>query len=618
MDGLRPLGGRYTFVKNLRSAAKTITWLAHEKVTTTDVVASVVPKPRAAGLAPILGARHEHLATILDLIEHPDPEEIPSSEPIPDGAVVAVAEYVRGHTLGARLDVGPLAVEDAVEWAARLADGLALIHRRGGVHGAISPRAILVSRSDRGTVPLLTQLVVPPSGAYCGPERVTGAGPSIVDDLWALVATLYSALSRRAPFHGATRTDLARAIVAAEPAPLEGVDGDLAEIVRRGLSRDPQARFDTAVSLRGALRDWMERTGARSLGDFAPVSTAVGPAELVPNVGDLSLVAALAQPDTAEARAPVPSLVPLADDDGDLVDISAEPAEVRPGAPPEQKRDVPEAAAPVGVVVPRPGIKTTPPAKKRSSSTLLLLLVAVGLASAGVGGLIGRLRARGRSVSESREPVAQVENPVGVPSTAQSEATAVGGPASAEAVPAAPSAAPAGAAAPSRSGRLLNAAGPASAAPEDVTACVARTLPDGTLGEGSDVGFLCAERDFWTTVRKFDLEVAKHGKGPGMVLFAHLGRYDLAAVAFAWQTCCPADSTPFVVATPKGVCDTLTDAVRAAGKDPSPAVLDAYAAAIDCLYTRGVHHPTEFWDRVGPKDARGYFDQFRDAVTKAR
>src|SRR5690242_15199099 len=96
MDGPRLLGGRYTFVKSLRSAAKTISWLALEKVTGTDVVASVVAKQRASGLAPILGARHEHLATIVDLIEYPEPEEIPSTEPLPDGSVVAVAEYVRG------------------------------------------------------------------------------------------------------------------------------------------------------------------------------------------------------------------------------------------------------------------------------------------------------------------------------------------------------------------------------------------------------------------------------------------------------------------------------------------------------------------------------------------
>ena len=43
-----------------------------------------------------------------------------------------------------------------------------------------------------------------------------------------------------------------------------------------------------------------------------------------------------------------------------------------------------------------------------------------------------------------------------------------------------------------------------------------------------------------------------------------------------------------------------------------------YAAAVECLFTRQVHHPTEWWDRVGPKDARAAYDQFKELVVKAR
>lgn len=620
MDEPRPLWGRYQFVKSLRGTAKSITWLAHERATGTDVVACVVAKPRASGLAPILRARHEHVATILDLIEVPDPKEIPSDEPLPEGAAVAVAEYIKGQSLGARLDVGPLAVEDAVEWAARTADALSMIHRRGGVHGAVSPRALIVSRPDRGVVPILTHLVVPPSGAYCAPERVTGAGPSVADDLWALVATLYSALSRRAPFHGATRTELARAIVAADPAPLEGVDADLADLVLRGLSRDAASRFQDAVSLRGALRDWMERTGARSLGDFAPVSTAVGPAEPVPNVGDLSLVAALAAPDTAEARALMPSLSPRADDEADALDLAGDVAEIRHsggpmptplGGPVEtQAQAAPKAAIPAST-------KTTPPAQKRSSSKLVLALVGLGLVSAGIGAAMGRLR----SLAHRDAPAtgATVELPTASPkalepSAPNAENAAPESAASAASIAAGASAAPGAPLA----AKLDSSPARTAAPPTDFAGCVAGTTPEGAVGAGRDLGFLCTEKDFWATSRRFNLEVAKHGHGPGMVLWAHLGRFDLAAISYVWHRCCPADATPFVVATPKGVCDTLSDAVHAVGKDPSPANIDAYASVVECLFTREVHHPTEWWDRVGPKDARGYFDQLHELVMKAR
>jgi serine/threonine protein kinase len=625
MDGLRPLGGRYKFVKSLRGTAKTVTWLAHESSTGTDVVASVIAKQRGAGLAPILRARHEHVSTILDIVEHPDKNEIPSEEAFADGSVIAVAEYIRGQSLGSRLDVGPLAVEDAVEWVARLADALALIHRRGGVHGAVSPRAIVVARPDRGLIPQLTHLVVPPSGAYCAPERVTGGGPSIPDDIWALVATLYSALSRRAPFHGATRTDLARAIVAAQPEPLDGIDTDLAEIVHRGLSQDPKNRFDSAMAFRGALRDWMERTGARSLGDFAPVSTAVGPAEPVPNVGDLSLVAALAAPDTAQARAPMASLPPRADDD---LDIPSDIGDLKESSSP--LGEVPD-ASPAPPSAATPGVPTTPPAKnKQSPSKLLLLLVVLGLLSAGVGGVAGRLRALANRMT--REPEAAQRAPEG-PTTQIAATKPTGVSPNVAPAPSAPSASaddlivepvtPAASVA-TEPAAAASVATPASAAPPvgappgDLNACVTRLVPEGAVAPGRDFGFLCKEKEFWSTARRFDLEVAKHGRGPGMVLWAQLGRFDLAAISFVWHHCCPSDTKPFVVATPKGVCDGLTEAVHEVGKDLSPEKIEAYAAIVECLFTRQVHHPTEWWDRVGPKDARAAFDQFREMVAKVR
>jgi hypothetical protein len=66
------------------------------------------------------------------------------------------------------------------------------------------------------------------------------------------------------------------------------------------------------------------------------------------------------------------------------------------------------------------------------------------------------------------------------------------------------------------------------------------------------------------------------------------------------------------------VCDGLTDAAQHTGKDPSTAKVDAYAAAVDCMYTRQVHRPTDWWDRVGPKDARAAFDKLLGTVLKSR
>jgi hypothetical protein len=360
------------------------------------------------------------------------------------------------------------------------------------------------------------------------------------------------------------------------------------------------------------------------------VSAGIGPTKPVPNVGDLSLVAALVAPDTAEARAPMPSIPPRADDDLDI------PSDVGSSAPPSEVPEVAPEPAPAPARDAMPGVPTTPPAKKQSPSKLLLLLVVLGLLSAGVGGLAGRLRTLANRATKQPE---SAERPPGGPATQVVAAK----PAVPPSLPSVAAPSPSGAtddlvvepATPAASIALepppaasaeptATAATPASASalagvpPGDLNSCVLRMTPEGAVQPGRDFGFLCKEKEFWSTARRFDLEVAKRGRGPGMVLWAQLGRFDLAAISYVWHRCCPSDAKPFVVATPKGVCDGLNEAVHDVGKDPSPEKVDAYSAAVECLFTRQVHHPSEWWDRVGPKDARAAYDQFRELVVKAR
>jgi serine/threonine-protein kinase len=612
MDVPRPLAGRYAFTKRLRGTQKTIIWAARDP-TGREVVASVVPPPRAAGLRPLIGLSHENLAPLLEVIETPKREEVPGTESLGADAKIVVAEYVIGRSLQQRLDAGPVSVEDAVEWAALAADALAKIHERNGVHGAVSPRAIVVARPSGGTVPVLTHLVVPPSGAYCSPERVTGSGPSASDDTWALVATLYTALTRRAPFQGGSRTDLARAIVAASPAPLDDVDPDLSRIVLAGLARDTAERPASAAAFRDALRDWVNTTGRRSYGDFAPVEALAGVTERPPEVGDLSLVAALAHPDSPESRAPI-VVHRFTEDDGaedpDVAPLAApemDPARPGPAAP--EKPKLPIGGPPVALTTPP---KRREPAPRRSPAKFAGVLVAIAVASAAAGVLLGRLRA---GLHPPKPEAIRLE-----PVRMTTPATEVSRPETGES--ARPASAPAEAPGASATG-ATSAAAPASSVPGagapvgsaspsppgDPNACVLATVPPGTMGDAPDVGFLCRDEDLWAVARRMNLYVARHGKGPGMVLWASLGRFDLAALATLFSRCCPG-SPPFVAATPKGVCETLTSSLANLGKDPSPPHVDQYASDVECLIARKVRYPTEWWDRVGAKDARTAFDQF--------
>ncbi len=591
MAAPRLLAGRYVYLRPVRGTQRTIIWVARDQETRTSVVASVLSPGRVAGLERAIGLAHPHAAAVLAVIDRFQPDEVPSDEPPAADSKIVIAEYVEGRSLQQRLDAGPVALESAVEWTASIADALARLHARGAVHGALSPRSLLVIRPEPAVVPVLTHLLVPPSGAYCSPERVTGEGPSEADDVWALAATLYTALARRPPFQGASRTELARAIVAGTPRPLDDIDLDLWTIVARALSLDARARFESAAAFRDALADWTEMTGRRSVGDFAPVEALVGMTEEPPNVGDLSLVAALARPDSAEAMAPLqvptPSFRPSFDPEA-----HSDPSELRPpdGAPTLLSANA-AGQSPISTtaVVSSPGAAGA----RRKSAAVAGALAAVAAASAA---LFVYTRERPPATTVASPPAAARRS-----GTAEPGATATAATEAHATAPAAASAAVASAAAPS-------ASAPA-AAPGDVNACAIGTLPEGTIGDAPELGFLCTDIDLWGLTRKVNQQVLHHGVAPGLVRWAHLGRFDLAAVALLRRRCCP-DANALTAATPKGLCESLGSSIEALSGDASAANVDRYAADVDCIVSHGIRYPSEWWDRVSAKDARGHFDLF--------
>ncbi len=240
-----PLAGHYRFSRSLQTGAKSVSWLAIDENTRRTVIASALGAARVAGLEGIVGVRHPHLAAVIDVIHDADPASLPAPAGALKSAAIAVAEYVHGVTLHERLHSSRLELVEAVRIVETLAQAVESLHAIGGVHGAISPRSVVVDPDNGPTGPVLTQLIAPPSGSYCSPERLRGHGPSTVDDMWALHATLYATLTGTTPFSGTSREQLVRSMVSAGVAPLaeHGIDDEeLQKIIAQGLLADPAKR----------------------------------------------------------------------------------------------------------------------------------------------------------------------------------------------------------------------------------------------------------------------------------------------------------------------------------------------------------------------------------------
>ena len=93
--------------------------------------------------------------------------------------------------------------------------------------------------------------------AYLSPDRIAGRPATVADDLYAVGAVGYEAVTGHQPFPQENLAALARAIAETVPPPLRMLRPDvepvLAETIERAMARDPQWRFPTADAMRASL-----------------------------------------------------------------------------------------------------------------------------------------------------------------------------------------------------------------------------------------------------------------------------------------------------------------------------------------------------------------------------
>jgi len=384
-----PLAGHYRFSRSLQTGAKSVSWLAIDEQTRRTVIASALGAARVAGLEGIVGVRQPHLTAILDVIHDADPGSLPPQAGLKSAAVV-VAEYVHGVTLHDRLHSNRLERAEAVDLVEKLAQAVESLHAIGGVHGAISPRGVVASPENGPEGPVLSQLLAPPSGSYCSPERLRGHGPSTVDDMWALHATLYAALTGTTPFGGTSREQLVRSMLSAGAAPLpeHGIDDpELQDIITRGLAPEPNDRRVDVVEFREALHAWQD-SHENAVEEPAAGMTPIQPADddeaewdddnaqtIVSSAAEL-LAAARAASGAADDDEVDRVLPPVDDEDEDdeaptsIVDVSSfrlgesGRSAPEPGPPPPPRQSapgpLPPPSAPQAAPPPAPAAGATP------------------------------------------------------------------------------------------------------------------------------------------------------------------------------------------------------------------------------------------------------------------
>ena len=266
--------GPYDVVRELGRGGMGVVYLATDTRLDRQVAIKALPAELASDPARL--ERFEREAKTLASLNHPNLAGIHGVEE-QDGARYLVLEFVEGETLADVLDRGPLAVDEAIEYAIQIAAGVEAAHEAGVIHRDLKPANIIVTpdgqakvldfglartdeggQSSSGALDSPTMTTPQPqhsptiagailgTAAYMSPEQARGRRVDKRTDIWSFGVLLYEMLIGASPFHGETATDSIGAVLHKD---LDlgqlppGTPTNVRRVLERCLVRDRNVRY---------------------------------------------------------------------------------------------------------------------------------------------------------------------------------------------------------------------------------------------------------------------------------------------------------------------------------------------------------------------------------------
>jgi serine/threonine protein kinase len=187
-----------------------------------------------------------------------------------EGTTYIAMPCVRGRSLKDRIAAGPFSLEEALDIAGQVAEGLKEAHGRGIIHRDIKPANIMLTDKglakimDFGLAKLASRaevtktLAVTGTPAYMSPEQARGEVVDQRTDIWSYGATLYEMLAGVMPFGRKGDQALIYSILHENPAPLIRVRPEIPvqieRIVNQALEKDKSRRYQSMAEILEALK----------------------------------------------------------------------------------------------------------------------------------------------------------------------------------------------------------------------------------------------------------------------------------------------------------------------------------------------------------------------------
>jgi dienelactone hydrolase/predicted Ser/Thr protein kinase len=276
------LAGKYTILEVVGRGGMGIVYKAEDTRLKRNIALKFLPPELIRD--PEARERFVHEARAAAALSHPNICTI--HEICEEGGEFFIAmEYIEGQGLKARMKETPLCVEEVVDIAIQVAEGLEEAHNKGITHRDIKSPNVMVT--DKGQAKIMDFGLAKVKGgtlltregttlgtvAYMSPEQTRGEEVDHRTDIWSLGVVLYEMLSGRLPFTGDREASILYSVVHEEPKPLKDIKPDipveLQQIVARALKKKPESRYSSASEMSSDLKKYRDSLTAGNLGAFS-------------------------------------------------------------------------------------------------------------------------------------------------------------------------------------------------------------------------------------------------------------------------------------------------------------------------------------------------------------